>query len=130
MIREDLADDHQARGEVWYADLDLDLLMGLRGAAKFRAIPKFPVVRRDMTLIAPEGLAIGSVVDTVKALREPLLEDVFLVDIYTPEGASERNLSFRFVFRHPERTLKDKEVEKINLRIGQHLVDKLPVRFS
>lgn len=130
MIREDLADDHQARGEVWYADLDLDLLMGLRAGEKFRPIPKFPVVRRDMTLIAPESLAIGSVVDTVKALREPLLEDVFLVDIYTPEGASERNLSFRFVFRHPERTLKDKEVEKINLRIGQHLVDKLPVRFS
>ena len=130
MIREDLADDHQARGEVWYADLDLDLLMGLRASAKFRPIPKFPVVRRDMTLIAPESLAIGSVVDTVKALREPLLEDVFLVDIYTPEGASERNLSFRFVFRHPERTLKDKDVEKINLRIGQHLVDKLPVRFS
>ena len=26
MIRENLADDHQARGEVWYADLDLDLL--------------------------------------------------------------------------------------------------------
>jgi phenylalanyl-tRNA synthetase beta chain len=130
MIREDLADDHQARGEVWYADLDLDLLMGLRAAAKFRPIPKFPVVRRDMTLIASEGLAIGSVLDTVKALREPLLEDVFLVDIYAPEGARERNLSFRFVFRHPERTLKDKEVEKINLRIGQHLVDKLPVRFS
>lgn len=61
-------------------------------------------------------------------LREPLLEDVFLVDVYTPEGSSERNLSFRFVFRHPERTLKDKEVEKINLRIGQHLVERLPVR--
>jgi len=129
-IREDLADAYQARGEVWFADLDLDLLMNLRVSPTFRQIPKFPVVRRDMTLIAPQGLAIGSVVDTVNALREPLLEDVFLVDVYTPEGSSERNLSFRFVFRHPERTLKDKEVEKINLRIGQHLVERLPVRFS
>ena len=129
-IREDLADAYQARGEVWFADLDLDLLMSMRVSPIFRQIPKFPVVRRDMTLIAPQGLAIGSVVDTVNALREPLLEDVFLVDVYTPEGSSERNLSFRFVFRHPERTLKDKEVEKINLRIGQHLVERLPVRFS
>jgi phenylalanyl-tRNA synthetase beta chain len=129
-IREDLADAYQARGEVWFADLDLDLLMNLRVSPIFRQIPKFPVVRRDMTLIASQGLAIGSVVDTVNALREPLLEDVFLVDVYTPEGSSERNLSFRFVFRHPERTLKDKEVEKINLRIGQHLVERLPVRFS
>jgi phenylalanyl-tRNA synthetase beta chain len=129
-IREELADFYQARGEVWYADLDLDLLMGLREAARFRPIPKFPVVRRDMTLIASQGLAIGSVVDTVKSLREPLLEDVFLVDVFTPEGSSDRNLSFRYVYRHPERTLKDKDVEKVHLRIGQHLVERLPVRFS
>ena len=129
-IREDLADAYEARGEVWYADLDLDLLMGLRERARFSPIPRFPVVRRDMTLVASPGLAIGSVVDTVKAMREPLLEDVYLVDVFTPEGSEERNLSFRFVFRHQERTLKDKEVEKVNLRIGQHLVDTLPVRFS
>jgi phenylalanyl-tRNA synthetase beta chain len=129
-IREDLADDYQARGEVWYADLDLDLLMGMRVNAKFRVIPRFPVVRRDMTLIAAPGLAIGSVVDTVKALREPLLEDVYLVDVFTPEGSDERNLTYRFVYRHPERTLKDKEVEKVNLRLSQHLVEKLPLRFS
>lgn len=129
-IREDLADAYEARGDVWYADLDLDLLMGLRERARFSPIPRFPVVRRDMTLVASPGLAIGSVVDTVKAMREPLLEDVYLVDVFTPEGSEERNLSFRFVYRHQERTLKDKEVEKVNLRIGQHLVDTLPVRFS
>jgi phenylalanyl-tRNA synthetase beta chain len=83
-----------------------------------------------MTLIAAPGLAIGSVVDTVKALREPLLEDVYLVDVFTPEGSDERNLTYRFVYRHPERTLKDKEVEKVNLRLSQHLVEKLPLRFS
>lgn len=130
MIREDLADAYQARAEVWYADLDLDLLMGLRRKVTFKAIPKFPVVRRDMTLVAPQNLAIGAVIDTVRAVQEPLLEDVFLVDVYAPEGSAERNLTYRFVYRHAERTLKDKEVEKVNLRIGQHLVERLPVRFS
>ncbi len=130
MVREDLADAYQARGEVWLADLDLDLLMGLRGAIAFKPIPKFPVVRRDMTLVASGNLAIGAVIDTVKAMREPQLADVFLVDVYTPEGSGERNLTYRFVYRHAERTLKDKEVEKIHLRISQHLVDNLPVRFS
>jgi phenylalanyl-tRNA synthetase beta chain len=130
MIREDLADAYQARSEVWYADLDLDLLMGLRVPVTFKAIPKFPVVRRDMTLVAPPNLAIAAVIDTVRAMKESLLEDVFLVDIYAPEGSAERNLTYRFVYRHAERTLKDKDVEKINLRIGQHLVERLPVRFS
>jgi phenylalanyl-tRNA synthetase beta chain len=63
-------------------------------------------------------------------MGEPLLTDVFLVDIYAPEGSGERNLTYRFVYRHAERTLKDKEVEKIHLRISQHLVESLPVRFS
>ena len=52
------------------------------------------------------------------------------VGVFDPEGSDERNLSYRFVYRHPERTLKDKDVEKVNNRIGQHLVQKLPVRFS
>jgi phenylalanyl-tRNA synthetase beta chain len=132
MIRESLAEDYLSRFEVWYADLDLDALMRLYRAASltFAAIPKFPVVRRDMTLIAPQGLAIGAVIDAVRSLREPLLEDVFLVDVYTPDRSEDRNLTFRFVYRHAEKTLKDKDVDKVNARIGQHLLNTLSVRFS
>ncbi len=129
-VREDIADHYLARTEVWYADLDLDRLMAMRARISFRPIPKFPVVRRDMTLVAGPDLAINAVIDTVRALGESLLEDVFLVDVYAPEEQQERNLSFRFVYRHAERTLKDKEVEKVQQRIGQHLVERLPVRFS
>lgn len=130
MVREEVADVYQARGEVWFADLNADLLLRLRGDASFTPIPKFPATRRDMTIVAPHGLAIGAVIDTVKELREPLLEDMFLVDIYAPDGSTERNVSFRLVYRHAARTLKDKEVDKVNARIGQHLVEKLPVHFS
>lgn len=132
MIREAVAEEYLARAEVWYADLDLDALMRLHRAAalSFTPIPKFPVIRRDMTLIAPRDLAVGAVVEAVQGLREPLLEDVFLADIYAPDQSEERNLTFRFVYRHAEKTLKDKEVDKVNARIGQHLVDTLPVRFS
>jgi phenylalanyl-tRNA synthetase beta chain len=83
-----------------------------------------------MTLVAPRDLAIGAVIDAVQGLREPLLADVFLADVYAPDQAEERNLTFRFVYRHAEKTLKDKEVDKVNARISQHLVDTLSVRFS
>lgn len=130
-IRENLADHYLARAEVWYADLDLDLLMRMHLAAvvTFGSIPKFPVIRRDMTLAVPQSVAVGTILDTVRAMREPLLEDVFLVDVYTPENSADRNLSFRFVYRHAEKTLKDKDVDKVNARIGQTLTNKLPVRY-
>ena len=128
-IRDDLANTCLARNEIWYADLDLDLLMGMCGQPAFRPIPRFPVIRRDMTLAVPSHLAIGAIMDSVREFSEPLLEDVFLVDVYAPDGQDERNLSFRFVYRHPERTLKDKEVDKANSRLGQYLTERLPVRF-
>lgn len=129
-MRDDLADFYLARHEAWYADLDLDLLMHMRGNIVFRPLPRFPVVRRDMTFIAPHDLAIGDIIDTIMALQEPLLEDVYLVNVYEPAESSARNLSFRFIFRHPEKTLKDKEVDKITARISQHLLKQLPVHFS
>lgn len=103
--------------------------MGMCGQPAFRPIPRFPVIRRDMTLAVPSHLAIGAIMDSVREFSEPLLEDVFLVDVYAPDGQDERNLSFRFVYRHPERTLKDKEVDKANSRLGQYLTERLPVRF-
>lgn len=129
-IHDDLADFYLARHETWYADLDLDLLMQMRNKIVFRSLPRFPVVRRDMTLVAPQDLAISTIIGTVHAIHEPLLEDVYLVNMYTPEGSVERNLSFRFVFRHLDKTLKDKEVEKVISRLSQYLLKHLPVHFS
>ena len=134
-IRPDLADAYLARAEVWYADLDVDTLLCLHSQAKtkFVAIPKYPVVRRDMTLVVPETLGLERITEAVRSAGEALLEDLFVVDVYVPEGGSAsdaRNVTFRFVYRHAEKTLKDKDVDKVHTRIAQLLVERLPVRFS
>ena len=42
-----------------------------------------------------------------------ILEDVLLVDRYLPAGEDgPRNWTLRFTFRHPSKTLKDKDVDK------------------
>ncbi|NLY41320.1 MAG: phenylalanine--tRNA ligase subunit beta [Desulfovibrionales bacterium] len=133
-VRPDLADTYLARGEVWYADLDLDVLLRLYGQTQivFAPIPKYPVIRRDMTLAVPLSLPLEQVVHTVREIQESLLDDIFIADIYTPDaGTAEavRNVTYRFVYRHAEKTLKDKDVDKVHSRIAQHITGQLPIRF-
>lgn len=134
-VRAELADEYLARAAVWYADVDLDALMHLQRQAQvvFTPIPRYPVIRRDATLVLPLSLRLEQVIATVRAAQEPLIEDVFVADVYTPKGGTSegvRNVTYRFVYRHAEKTLKDKDVDKAHTRIVQHICHHLPVRFS
>ena len=132
MVKPDLADRYNARDKVWLADLDLDLIQTryLDAAITFSPLPKFPVAKRDMTLVAPRTMQVGAIPDAVQKMKQPLLEEIRLVDVYLPEGGDEKNLTFRMTYRHASKTLKDKEVDKAHNRLGDELVKSLDVRFQ
>ena len=132
MVNPDAADRYNARDKVWLADLDLDLIQAryLGTAIKFSSLPKFPVAKREMTLVAPRTMPVGAVSEAVQEMKQPLLEDIRLVDVYLPEGGEEKNLTFRMTYRHASKTLKDKEVDKAHNHLGDELVKKLDVRFQ
>ncbi|MGE4291656.1 MAG: phenylalanine--tRNA ligase subunit beta [Desulfovibrio sp.] len=129
-VKPEIADNYHARKEVWMAELDADLLAELTAAnmVRFSELPKLPSVRRDVTFQAPRTLTVGAVLEGVNADRPALLESVALVAVYVPDEKGEtRNLSFRMTYRHPSKTLKDKEVDKVHTQLVQNLVNKLGV---
>ncbi|MBU1230670.1 MAG: phenylalanine--tRNA ligase subunit beta [Proteobacteria bacterium] len=139
-VRPKIADAYHARKDIWLADLDADLLRELSRATTpaFKALPKFPPVRRDVTVICKASMADGTIVracDVEAAIREikpRLLESLALVAVYAPEdkgpgSPGERNLTFRLTYRHHERTLVDKEVDKEHGKVLSGLPQKLPV---
>lgn len=133
-VKPDLADAYHARKAVWLADLDLDLLQSLtaRVSQTFRALPVYPPVRRDITVIAPLAVRVAAVRDALEAAgggRRSLLESVELRDLYVPDGAEERRLTFRLTFRHADRTLQDAEVDREREKMAAALVRALPVRI-
>jgi phenylalanyl-tRNA synthetase beta chain len=132
MIKPDLADRYNARDRVWLADLDLDLIQKryLNTDIVFSSLPKFPVAKRDMTLVTPRTMAVGAIPEAVRTMKQPLLEEIRLVDVYLPEGGEEKNLTYRLTYRHAAKTLKDKEVDKAHRRLGDELVKILGVRFQ
>lgn len=125
----DVADAFHARSELWLAELDCDALRELVAARKpsFTPLPSFPPVRRDITLGVPAAVSVGAVLDAIRGASPAIFEDVLLLDAYKPEDAADRRLTFRITYRHPEKTLKDKEVDKIHEALAKAVTASLPV---
>ena len=100
---------------------------------RFRPLPVYPPVRRDITVMAAQGLTVSAIAAHVRGLGLPLLEDIVLVDCFEPKAAegqdAVRNLTFRLTFRHADRTLKDTEVDKEREKVAQSLAATLGVRI-
>ena len=131
-VKPAVADEHKARFPLWMAELDLEEIWSLSAglAACFRPLPKFPASWRDMTLVAPLGFPVSGIKSALLGAGQKLLEDVELVDEYRPEGAAERNLTFRLTYRAAERTLTDRDVDKAHAAVGKHVTSACPVRFQ
>lgn len=131
-VRPEIAEDYHARKDVWMAEIDLPVLRGLMEGSvpAFQPLPVFPPVRRDLTLVAPVTLPARQALEAVLAKKPALLEAVCLHDVYEPAGADERNLTLRFTYRSADRTLSDKEVDKVHAGVANALVTALPVKFQ
>ncbi len=128
-VTPEVADAFHARSGLWLAELDLDALRALVEARKpsFAPLPGFPPVRRDITLAAPAGVSVGALLDAIREAKAPIFEDVLLLDAYRPEGEADRRLTFRITYRHPEKTLKDKDVDKVHEALASAVLSRLPV---
>ncbi len=128
-VTPEVADAFHAKNPLWLAELDVDAVRRLADARKitFASLPAFPPVRRDITLAVPAGVTVGAVLDAIREAKAPIFEDVQLIDAYTPDGDEARRLTFRITYRHAEKTLKDKEVDKVHEALAQAVLAKLPV---
>ncbi|MFN5959278.1 MAG: hypothetical protein ACK462_15235, partial [Planctomyces sp.] len=98
---------------VMLAELNLaTLLAGYPPRTRLKALPQFPVVERDLSLILAESVTWHAVESCVLATRASLLEDVRFVTTFRgkPIPESKKSVSLRMTFREPTRTLRDEEV--------------------
>jgi phenylalanyl-tRNA synthetase beta chain len=98
---------------VMLAELNLaTLLSGYPPRTRLKALPQFPAVERDLSLILAENVTWHTVESCVLAARASLLEDVRFVTTFRgkpiPDGR--KSVSLRMTFREPTRTLRDEEV--------------------
>lgn len=99
--------------DCFYAEFDLDLL--LKNSSEFKAAlwPKYPPQIEDMTIEIPSGTKIGQIATLIN--KTDHISSTQLIDIY------KNRYTFRIYYQHPDKTLSDKEVEKIRVQIIKKL---------
>ena len=130
-----LARSKKIEGDLFYAELDLDLLLKQVGApAKFTPLPGFPAVQRDLALIVPEGRRFDEILGALRDIAQKAakgknisLENVALFDIFRSSqlGDRRKSMAFRFTYRSLERTLTDSEVNQVHEQVMKAVVDRL-----
>ncbi|HEX8848888.1 MAG TPA: phenylalanine--tRNA ligase subunit beta [Gemmatimonadaceae bacterium] len=96
----------------------------------YRPIPTTPAVEFDLALLVPEDMHAAVVEEVLRRGAGELLERVVLFDEYRGKGVESgmRSLAWRLTLRHPERTLRDKEVEGRREKLLKTLEHELGIR--
>ena len=99
--------------------------------AKAKDVPTRPAVERDIALVAPAGVTHEAIVKTARKAGPAFLEDVSLFDVFRGKqlGEGRTSLAYRLLYRAPDRTLVDEEVNRAHEEIKNVLRNKLGVEI-
>lgn len=111
--------------EVCYADFSWEnLLKTLKNhTTVFTPLPKYPSVKRDLALLLDKKVSFKEVKELALRTEKTLLKAVTLFDVYEGEklGAGKKSYAVSFTLQDDEKTLTDKQIEKImNKLIGSY----------
>jgi phenylalanyl-tRNA synthetase alpha chain len=96
--------------------------------SKYKEVSKYPEISRDISFIIDKSINLNNYYEIVRDFAENLIEEVKLIDNYEDEkkfGADKMSYTFRIVYRSPERTLKNEEVNEIQEKIREKTKQEL-----
>lgn len=109
--------------EVLFADFNWDAIVEASATQqkKFTPIPKYPAVRRDFALLLDEGNTYEEIEKIAVQTGKQLLKEVNLFDVYQGSNlpAGKKSYAVSFIFQDENKTLTDKQVDKMMTKL-QH----------
>ena len=113
-------------------EIDFDnLLQFIPLDIRYRALPKYPSVQRDLALIVRSEILSIDIMNTIKSIDSQLIKKVILFDIFQGAKIGEgfKSLAYSIVFQAEDRTLTDKEVDEIDRKIREKLAQKFNAKM-
>ena len=130
-----LGEKFAAKSPVFYAEMDVDgWLETVPAPVRVRALPRFPAVTRDLSLILPKTTRYAAVEKALSGARAPHLFLVGLKDVFAdPSGVTlsveHRSLTVTLTFRDEARTLTSDEVDRAVETLRDHAKSVLGAEF-
>ncbi len=102
--------------EVFYADFSWNnLLRYCSDIKQVKPINKYPAVKRDLALLVEKSTSFADIKDLAHKTERKLLKSVSIFDVYEGKNIEEGKKSYavNFVLQDENKTLKDKQIDKI-----------------
>ncbi len=107
--------------EVYFAEVNWDVMSTAHNleTVVFTEIPKYPSVRRDLSLVIDKKIGFEKIKSTARVAISTQLKEVNLFDVFEDEklGKDKICLAVSFVFRDDNKTLTDKGIDSMMQRI-------------
>lgn len=100
-------------GSMFVFELSLrDLLEGK--VPKFKALSKFPQVRRDIALLVDDAVQSSHLGAIIRKYAGDWLQETVIFDVYSGQGIEpgKKSLAIGITFQHPDRSLQDEEIQQ------------------
>ncbi|PJI09689.1 MULTISPECIES: phenylalanine--tRNA ligase subunit beta [Clostridium] len=119
-IHPDVCEAYGIDEKCYIAEIKFDLLIeNAELNKKYKQLPKFPAVTRDISVLVDENTLVQEIDDVIRRQGGHILESLKLFDVYkgkqVPDG--KKSVSYSIVYRDENKTLTDKEVEKVQNKI-------------
>ena len=110
---------------VYFAEFNWNNLLKVAGKQKviYKEIPKYPEVSRDLALLVDKNVTFGQIKEVALKTEKKLLKSVSLFDIYEGEklGADKKSYAVNFILQDENKTLTDKQIDKIMSNMVKNL---------
>ncbi len=114
--------------EVFYADFNWNAILKLiSNKIKFVEIPKYPEVRRDLSLLLDESISFESIYTVARQSEKILLKEIDLFDVYQgknlPEG--KKSYAISFTIQDITKTLTEDQIDKVMSKLQRNIEKEL-----
>lgn len=112
---------------IYMFELSLEPLFN-QGLSKitYHEVPKYPAIIKDLAFIVDKKLPAQDLLTTINEIGKKILSSVDIFDIFMgdPIDTNKKSIALSLAFRHPKKTLTDKEVNKVISRIISEVTKK------
>ena len=119
-VHPQVLDYYEIHGKAYLFEIDFEQMVKWAGEGKrFRPLPKFPAVYRDLSLVVDDELEVEKVAEAIWNFHQPFIDEVKLFDVYrgAPISEGKKGVSYRIRYQANDRTLTDEEVNRYHEKI-------------
>jgi phenylalanyl-tRNA synthetase beta chain len=128
VVKKSILKHFDIKQDVLFADFNWALILKLlSNKIKFTEIPKYPEVRRDLSLLLDDSVSFDSIYNIARQTEKSLLKDINLFDVYQgknlPEG--KKSYAVSFTIQDNTKTLTDVQIDKIMSKLQKNFETEL-----